>query len=155
MFHILKHLLFLYFRKRKSTSKFSFIGLIFLTTVFSEDIKIHSTSIVHLQFTEKIIKHRSISSKCRTFFVSYYLKLNTVIQLTVFSKALCLYKSRQVITKTNIETKANGIKKNTKVSFHMSPRIKNHKKGGRVRYLQLFLKLNLFINKPVTGKELT
>ena len=51
-------------------------------------------------------------------------KHGNVIQLTIFSKFLYLYKSRQVITKTNNETRKNGTKKNSKISFCMSSRIK-------------------------------
>ena len=50
-------------------------------------------------------------------------KHGNVIQLTIFSKF------RQAITKTNNEIRTNGTKKNSKVSFHMSSRIKITEKG--------------------------
>ena len=63
------------------------------------------------------------------FYLLPQTKHGNAIQLTIFNKFLCLYKSVQVTTKTNNETRTNGTKKNSKISFHMSPRIKITKKG--------------------------
>ena len=83
-------------------------------------------------------------------------KYYNVIQLTIFRKAFCLEVSRQLINRIKIKTKANGIKKNSGISFCIPPKWKkSQEKGRRVRCLQLFLKLNYFINNLVNGEELS